>query len=526
MAAPMSVETTKAAFDLPSVGRNPNSVHDTPHGSHGLEPSFRSDWQALFGFGKLAGDQAALENSNAIQDSANGATRAKDLKNSHKSARERHPQHVGETGPQHGLHIEVAEQVSRPDISTAELAKAVTADLSLTAGPRPLPIAESQQAIESPGHALSNSKSEQTVSAERSLPAQQPLRIENSIATGSPFPRRNELQATEPSDVERLKQPTASEEPAATPAILTKSETFHAATNGGNSVQGTGSVGLAPQIQIPGAVRPVTDRQEAVTPARPVTPNSTSADESKSQIHVQARKEGALSSNKGTAIESTAATGAANSAHSTSRKVPSLFPQVQSGVALTHGLSGLQEATHRDGSDEMLSRPSSLTSRVGSTVQQTFAALDGGDGGQATKWTQIARTRAEAGFEDPTLGWVGVRAQAGSDGVHAIVAPDSPDAVQSLAAHLSGLSAYLSEHHTPVQTLTVATPESPLGQHAMEPGGGQGSGQGSGRDENFAQANNSLPIQASGSSLVPVEDGNGGVSRRIANGGVYISVVA
>ena len=67
-----------------------------------------------------------------------------------------------------------------------------------------------------------------------------------------------------------------------------------------------------------------------------------------------------------------------------------------------------------------------------------------------------------------------VRADLSVSGVHAAVVPGSADAAQALSGHLAGLSAYLSEQHTPVATLTMAAP----GNSGIEAGPDQSMGQG------------------------------------------------
>ncbi|MGB6192706.1 MAG: hypothetical protein WBF42_09585 [Terracidiphilus sp.] len=112
-------------------------------------------------------------------------------------------------------------------------------------------------------------------------------------------------------------------------------------------------------------------------------------------------------------------------------------------------------------------------------MQQTFTALDSGgtSGTEIGHWTHTGKTSAEAGFDDPALGWIGVRAELGPSGVHASVLPGSADAVQSMHSYLPELNAYLAEHRVPVETVAVAAPASEWTGFAQGHQGGQQSGQ-------------------------------------------------
>jgi hypothetical protein len=106
--------------------------------------------------------------------------------------------------------------------------------------------------------------------------------------------------------------------------------------------------------------------------------------------------------------------------------------------------------------------------------REAFATLDAAGAPVATTWIHAGTQRAEAGYQDPALGWVGVRADLSGGGIHAQLVPGSADAAQALDGHLAGLNAYLAEHHTPVETLTLTAPES--GSSGL--GNGQGTGEG------------------------------------------------
>jgi hypothetical protein len=91
-------------------------------------------------------------------------------------------------------------------------------------------------------------------------------------------------------------------------------------------------------------------------------------------------------------------------------------------------------------------------------------------------WVHAGAHQAEAGYQDPALGWVSVRADLSGGGVHASLVPGSSDAATALDGHLAGLNAFLAEHHSGFAAVTVSAPEVRWGD--------AGSGQNSGRDAN------------------------------------------
>ncbi len=145
-------------------------------------------------------------------------------------------------------------------------------------------------------------------------------------------------------------------------------------------------------------------------------------------------------------------------------------------------------------------------------------------------WIHAGGQRAEAGFEDPALGWVGVRADVSGGSVHAAVVPGSAVAAQALSGHLAGLNAYLSEQHTPVATLTMAAPDAGGIKAGVDQGMHESAGQN--QNENAAQApqpdaysaaSANAAAQASGTA------GNSGFDEMTFPGGargVHISVMA
>jgi hypothetical protein len=178
-------------------------------------------------------------------------------------------------------------------------------------------------------------------------------------------------------------------------------------------------------------------------------------------------------------------------------------------------------------------------------TREAFAALDGEAGPTTTGWTHAGARSAEAGFEDPALGWIGVRADLATGTVHAAVVPGSAEAAQALGIHMTGLHTYLNEQRTPVDTLTLASPGNRSGDsglnQGMQQGGeqsaGYGGSAGSRSDTQRGASAISMPSSA-GTSLrnSPIQDSlihnplqNGGPGGTVRPGGqtaMYISVVA
>ena len=109
--------------------------------------------------------------------------------------------------------------------------------------------------------------------------------------------------------------------------------------------------------------------------------------------------------------------------------------------------------------------------------QETFAALDAGTSVGTPSWIHAGGHQAEAGFEDPALGWVGVRADLSGGSVHAALVPGSTEAAQALSGHLAGLNAYLAEQHAPIATLTMAAPGSSGAETGVDQNMQQNAGQ-------------------------------------------------
>jgi len=152
-------------------------------------------------------------------------------------------------------------------------------------------------------------------------------------------------------------------------------------------------------------------------------------------------------------------------------------------------------------------------------ARDTFAALDAGSSSGTTTWVHAGARSAEAGFQDPTLGWVGVRADASGGGVHASLVPGSAEAAVTLGGHLAGLNSYMAEHHTPIDSITLAAPEDRSANSGMGQGGQQSGHQGMNQEagQNTGQG---APSSQQSSTRVSAPVSTGAASQEVsANSG-------
>jgi hypothetical protein len=179
----------------------------------------------------------------------------------------------------------------------------------------------------------------------------------------------------------------------------------------------------------------------------------------------------------------------------------------------------------------------STASTSGPDPRETFATLDAESASGRPAWIHAGAQQAEAGFHDAELGWVGVRADSSGGGVHAEVVAGSADAAQALGSHLAGLNAYLDEHHTSVETLTVTAPESGSAGLGGNSGAGGGMQQGAGQQTGQETVQSAVAGSPSFSSHaatqtvndaeIPALSGWPGESAQAAiPGGSHISVMA
>ncbi|HEY2472138.1 MAG TPA: hypothetical protein VGI45_30405 [Terracidiphilus sp.] len=106
--------------------------------------------------------------------------------------------------------------------------------------------------------------------------------------------------------------------------------------------------------------------------------------------------------------------------------------------------------------------PESQATRL---VHEPFAAIDAGQTHVLPTWTATGAHRAEAGFLDPSIGWVAVRAQGSAvNTIHATVVPATAEAAQVLGPHLAGLNAYIAHESPHLDPISLSTPDAGAGQ--------------------------------------------------------------
>ena len=168
-------------------------------------------------------------------------------------------------------------------------------------------------------------------------------------------------------------------------------------------------------------------------------------------------------------------------------------------------------------------------------LQDPFTALESGSkvGNGTLGGLRGGHIQAEAGYQDPVLGWVGVRAEASGGMVHATLVPPTQIAAEALSGHIAGLHTYLAENHTPVETLNLALLGRDSQEMAQSPGQGMqhGAGQHAGHDSASQPEKDSQSlmhaINSDASRTVSLSNdvlAQSNVSKK--SGGRYISVVA
>lgn len=202
-------------------------------------------------------------------------------------------------------------------------------------------------------------------------------------------------------------------------------------------------------------------------------------------------------------------------------------PQLQESVGSVSIPSSLHSLNNKI-SGETQSSSAGATSQ---SSREPFAVLDGSGNQPTTSWIHTGSKRAEAGYQDPALGWVGVRADVSGGNVHATLVAASQEAAHTLEGHMAAMKAYLVDSHPAIQSLTVASSEGREVAFTLGGNADRESNQQSGRDaqtgspgDTIPAANESDRMAVRGSSMQDsVSTQTAGI---LARGGTYVSVMA
>jgi hypothetical protein len=178
----------------------------------------------------------------------------------------------------------------------------------------------------------------------------------------------------------------------------------------------------------------------------------------------------------------------------------------EASISLVEASAGAREQAGLQGAGLAVQAALIKQPAAASDPVETFAALDGQSATGREAWTYTGAQRAEAGFQDPELGWVAVRADGSGSGIHAQLVAGSTDAAQALSGQMAGLNAFLVEHRTPVETLTLTTSGGGTGSSSDGGAGApmqQGSGDQTGRQAAQSAGADSLSGSASSRAHFP-----------------------
>lgn len=213
------------------------------------------------------------------------------------------------------------------------------------------------------------------------------------------------------------------------------------------------------------------------TPASGSDPVSASAsDPSSSSLQNAVRQAGSESSKRSSNSGEVAQIRSVRSSDATATATVRIAAQPD-GVT-SNPLNQVQAATaaHAAMATKAHSSGGYQASAAGVSGADTFAAIDKSDGRSGPTWTQASGNHAEAGFQDPQLGWISVRADISGTGVHASLVGSSDAAAQVLGDQLSGLRSHLAEQGSRVADVGVALPQSSSGDGGTQQGMGQNQG--------------------------------------------------
>jgi hypothetical protein len=221
---------------------------------------------------------------------------------------------------------------------------------------------------------------------------------------------------------------------------------------------------------------------------------------------------------------------------------PNRLSETPQGTAVRHGLDVAQttsSTTSPPGLHGQISpgeKSTGAPSPPGAAAsREPFAAIDAEFVQARPTWIHAGANHAEAGYQDADLGWVGVRAEVSGGGIHAALVPGSTEAAQALSGHMTGLNAYLTDHHAGVEKLTLTAPQ---GQSAfpgleqgssqnMQQGTGQNSRQGQGAEQYWMNRTEAPPVSLAAGSEARAQDAVPDVSSyALPTEGNHISVLA
>jgi hypothetical protein len=290
----------------------------------------------------------------------------------------------------------------------------------------------------------------------------------------------------------------------------------------------------APKIAAGSGTASTTGTQYPSGAANPATLDSAiAAQQARGEVRPQQASEaGARVVSASLVRQTTTTSGAAAAGVSSSARTlpPSYSAHAQNPAEATDPLTAAA-LTKSDGANDLrVARDETQPQgTMGSTVHDAFAALDTRTADAATTWLQTGTHHAEAGYLDPSLGWVGVRAESSGSALHAAILPGSGEAAQALGGHLTALNSFMAEQHGRSSTVTLASPDQNQMQSGFSHSGGH-SGEGSaqrqshdGQARSDAAAFTSQAARATGTRTQAFANPDAHV---YARDGVHISVIA
>lgn len=194
-------------------------------------------------------------------------------------------------------------------------------------------------------------------------------------------------------------------------------------------------------------------------------------------------------------------------------------------ISLAHPTVTGAQAEHRF----QIHQNESTSGRVDSSSlaeRDTFSVLDGSISPPRTSWIHANANHAEAGYLDPSLGWVNVRADIHGTAVHASVVPGSSEAASSLSGHMADLNQYLADHKSPA-TVTLSSAASDRSLMGNSSGNQSGYREQQQQQDAPAVFSSQIPGRSSAHTQTsPNPHFNAPIAATLYNTGANISVVA